>query len=320
MSGMSADAAPALQPGAVTAVLVCWNHAPFLRASIESVVRQTRRAQQILVFDNGSTDGSRELLRELEREFGITLVFQDNVGLVRTLNRGLAMATGEFFAMLATDDMWAAEKTALQAGFLERNTDVHMVSGQLRIVDEHGKPLDFPNEPRPGRATFAGLMTNGNCVFGPTVMCRTATLRAIGGYDESLRLEDYSLALRFAHKGLGVHVLPDVLADYRRHGSNWTNRPLTNELLEVGHRYRACREYRDYLRYHFPQRFRSLVETGERGAALRWLWREPIEWSWANLGVGLIKLVLPAAITRAIKAMLGRGEVATARPGQGPRA
>lgn len=302
---------PATARGTVTAVLVCWNHAPFVRQAIESAVGQTRRPQQILVFDNGSTDGSREILKQLEQELGVTVICQDNVGLVRTLNRGLAMATGEFFAMLATDDAWQREKTNLQAAFLEQHADVHMVSGQLRIVDERGVPMDFPNEARPGSVSFADLMTEGNRVFGPTVMCRTATLRDLGGYDETLRIEDYSLALRFASRGLGIRVLPEVLADYRRHGSNWSNKPLTGELAEIGHRYRDRPEYRAYVRYHFPQRFRALVESGERRAALRWLAREPIEWSWPNLGVGSVKFVVPRRVIGLMKKLLGRDRAPT---------
>jgi alpha-1,6-rhamnosyltransferase len=298
-------------------VLVCWNHAAFVRHAVESVAKQSRRPQQILVFDNGSTDGSREILRELERELGVTVIFQENVGLVRTLNRGLAIATGEFFAMLATDDAWQRDKTALQAAFLEQHTDVHMVSGQVHIVDEQGEPMSFPNEGRPGRVTFADLMTRGNSVFGPTVMCRTATLRELGGYDEALRIEDYSLALRFASRGLGIHVLSEIVADYRRHGSNWTNRPLTGELAEIGHRYRDRPEYRAYVRHHFPRHFRALVESGERRAALRWLAREPIEWSWPNLGVGSVKFVVPRCVIGVLKKMLGRGRAAAVHTPEG---
>ena len=86
----------------VTAVLVCWNHVRFVRAAVESVLQQTYPNIQLIVFDNGSTDGSRRELEALRDVHGFTLVLQDNLGLVRTLNRGLAMADGELIAPLAS--------------------------------------------------------------------------------------------------------------------------------------------------------------------------------------------------------------------------
>jgi GT2 family glycosyltransferase len=295
---MKSDAAPPIQPGTVTAVLVCWNHARFVRQAVTSVVEQTRRPSQIIVFDNGSTDGSRELLQGLAEEFGFTLILQENIGLVRTLNRGIAMATGEFFAATATDDAWLPEKTMLQAAFLEAHSDVGLVSAQVLIVDEHNTPIEWFNVHRPGRATFANLMTSGNTVYGPTMMCRTEVLRRIGCYDESLRIEDYSLALRLLHLDVAVHVLPDVVTLYRRHSTNWTNNSMLDELLEIGHRYRDRPEYRGYIAYHFPRRFRTLVEAGDRRRALRWLWDEPVEWTWNNVGVGVLMMLVPEALLR----------------------
>jgi glycosyltransferase involved in cell wall biosynthesis len=282
----------------VTAVLVCWNHAPYVRAAVESALGQTHRPLQLIVFDNGSTDGSAAILQQLAREHGFELhLLPSNAGLVPVLNRGLALAAGEYFATLATDDIWLADKTARQVAFFEAHPDVQMVSGQVRTIDEHGRPVDFPATRRPGEVSFADLMRRGCNVAGPTVMCRTATLRAFGGYDESARIEDYAMALRFTHAGHRVVSRDEVDTLYRRHSSNWTGRPLWPELRELGRPYRGDPEYRAFARHSYHGWFRALAAE-QKAQALRLLRDEPLRWSWNDIGVGLLKLLVPAAAAR----------------------
>ena len=134
------------------------------------------------------------------------------------------MARGKYLTLLATDDIWLPHKTAKQVAFLEANPDVHLVSGQVECIDADGKATGPTVEPRPGEVTFMDLMSWGCSVYGPTVMTRVPTLRDIGGYDETLRVEDYSMALELTRQGRRVVALPDVLTLYRRHGNNWTAR------------------------------------------------------------------------------------------------
>ena len=94
----------------VTAVLVCWNHERFVRQAVLSALQQTYPNIQVIVFDNGSSDGSRRELEALAKEHEFTLVFQDNIGVVRALNKGLTLGRGKYFTMLATDDVWLPDK------------------------------------------------------------------------------------------------------------------------------------------------------------------------------------------------------------------
>jgi len=281
----------------VTAVLVCWNHERFARAAVLSVLNQTYRNIQIIVFDNGSTDASRNELEALRSEHDFTLVCQENVGLVRALNQGLAMAKGEYFAVLSTDDIWRPEKTALQSHYLDEHSDVHLVSGRLEGIDANGQPNGLLVPDFAGDVTFSSLM-KGNVVQGAAIMCRTETLRSIGGFDESLRIEDYSLALKLTYMGLRVVVLPDICTRYRRHETNWTSRPLDSELREIGAAYRHSPAYQDFYRAHFPQAFWHLVKEGKKFEALRTLLGEPEEWTWANVGRGLIRMCIPYILIR----------------------
>ena len=303
-----------LEPGSntklVTAVLVCWNHERFVRAAVLSALNQSYRNIQIIVFDNGSTDASRRELESLRAEHDFTLVCQENVGLVRALNQGLAMAKGDYFAVLSTDDIWRPEKTGLQARYLDEHPDVHLVSGRLEGIDVDGRLNGLPVSDFAGDVTFADLMKRGNLVQGAAIMCRTETLRSIGGYDESQRIEDYSLALKLTHMGLRVVVLPDVCTRYRRHETNWTLRSLDAELREIGDAYRRTPEYRDFYRMHFPLAFWHLVKAGKKREALRTLLYEPEEWTWGNVGRGLIRMCIPYILIQTYRAVNLRREKA----------
>lgn len=303
---MSAAGSPALADVRVTAILVCWNHERFVRDAVLSALRQTHRNIQLIVFDNGSSDGSRGVLEALRAEHDFTLVCQGNVGLVRALNQGLAMADGKYLEILATDDRWLPEKTAKQVAFLESHPDVHLVAGQVDGIDADGRPGPRHKLERPGEATFDDLMSLGCFVYGPTIMCRVATLHAIGGFDESMRVEDYSLALRLTHEGRRVWVMEDDLTLYRRHGSNWTVRSLDPELREIGARFRHTPQYRVFYRYHFPQAFWHLVKTGRKSEAMRELLTEPVPLTWANVGRGLVRMLIPYVLIRRFRALTGR--------------
>ena len=290
----------------VTAVLVCWNHERFVRLAVLSALQQTYPNIELIVFDNGSTDGSRQELEKLHKEHRFTLVLQENVGLVAALNRALAMAHGEFFAVLSTDDIWLPDKTAIQVRFMMANPEVPLVSGQIEAIDASGRPTGMVMANRPGEATFKDLMSLGNFVHGPTVMCRTQALRSLGGYDSSKRIEDYPLVLKLTYAGQRVTVLPDVLTYYRRHGGNWST-GIEPELYEVGREYRHVPEYRDFYRLHFPLSFWRLVKDGRKSEALRMLVSEPVPWTWSNVGRGMTRILIPYFLVRFYRRMRRAG-------------
>lgn len=283
----------------VTAVLVCWNHARFVRESVLSALQQTYRNVQVIVFDNGSTDGSRTILEALAKEYSFTLVCQENVGLVAALNRGLELAEGKYFATLATDDIWLPDKIERQVKFLTDNPDVQMICGNTQPIDEHGCVLAFNGNFRSGEGTEANLLANRVSVFGPTVLCSVDALRSVGGYDPRVRIEDFGLALRFASSGLRIVCRDELYARYRRHSGNWTSKPIWPDVLEMGRVYCSQSDYpyREWVRLHVRGYFRWLAGVDKR-EALRLLRSEPIAWTWDDVGVGLLKLLIPGFLLK----------------------
>lgn len=292
----------------VSAVLICWNHERFVRAAVESALGQTYTNLQLIVIDNGSADSSPRQLEQLAREHPgrFTLVLRpENAGLIPALNQGLAMAGGPYFTALSTDDMWLPDKVERQVAFLESHPEVHMISGQMRVIDEEGRPSDWQARRHAGEVTFEDLMRDGCMVNGPTLMCRTEALRAVGGYDPNVKIEDYSLALAFTHRGLKVVARDEVDTLYRRHGNNWTARPVWAERLEIGRVYRSHPEYKAFVRRNLAGYFRHLAGHDKR-RALKLLREEPLAWTLDDVGVGLLKLLVPRSLLGRYRAA-GRG-------------
>jgi alpha-1,3-rhamnosyltransferase len=283
---------PDSSPPLVTAILVCWNHERFVRQAVQSALKQTYSNLEVIVFDNGSTDASRAELTAMQQEHGFKLIYQDNVGLVEALNRGLAMARGKYLAPLATDDVWLEDKVERQVRYLEANPDVHMLAGGLQFIDASGRVMERELKVRAGDQTFSDLMRNGCSVYGPTVMSRVETLRRLNGFDSRSRIEDYTTALHFARAGYRVVVLDEVLTQYRRHESNWTSKPIWAERLELGQIFRSTPEYRQFVRHSLRGYFRDLAGSNKI-AACRLLMNEPIAWTWDDVGIGMLKLATP---------------------------
>ena len=206
----------------------------FLGAAIESVLRQTRAVDEILVCDDGSSDGSVELARGYGER--VRLLRQANRGVAAARNRALRAASGELIAFLDQDDEWEPEHLGVLAGRLERDTSLGLVYADSRVVDSLGRAYGLRSDfldMRSGQV-FLDLL-RGNFVPIETLLVRRRALDEVGLFDEQLRyLEDWELCLRLAHEH-AVGFCPEALARYRIHGKNlsWKKEAILREHVAV---------------------------------------------------------------------------------------
>lgn len=216
----------------VSVVLPTYNRVGVLREAIESVLHQTLPAREILVVDDGSTDGTRELVAALRGP--IRYLHQPNKGPGAARNLGLRVAEGEWIAFQDSDDRWVPDKTARQAAFLREHPQLDFVFGHLsnfegnerttptatpEILDERLYAYLKANSARLGDGFFRELLRS-NPIPTPTVMFRRACLATVGSFDETLPIcEDYDLWLRFAARCC-CGFLDEVLVERRIHGGN----------------------------------------------------------------------------------------------------
>lgn len=205
----------------VAVVIPAHNAAPYLQFALDSVQQQTERPEQVIVVDDGSTDGTAEIAERC----GATVLRQAQRGPAAARNCGLAAATAEFVAFLDADDWYALDKIERSVGHL-RELDAACVATDAWMV--RGDRVERRKNARrivPTVLTMETLL-RGNPVVCSTVVARRQAVVAAGGFDENpdlITTEDYDLWLRLAHKE-PVAYLGEPLTFFRiPHDVNSTN-------------------------------------------------------------------------------------------------
>lgn len=199
--------------------MAVYNNMPFLPISVESILRQSFRDFELIIIDDGSTDGGGEWLEEVVRKDSrIRLKRRENRGLTKSLNEGCALARGEFIARMDGDDISYPKRFERQMGFLSSRPEVTVLGSYVRYINENGRPLfirNFPTEH--SQIVFCNLTNWGSFLMHPSVLMRKTAFINAGGYDESfLKSQDYDLWFRIQQHGELAN-LPEVLLDYRHH-------------------------------------------------------------------------------------------------------
>ena len=206
-------------PPRVSVVLPVYNGGPFLADAIDSVLGQTFRDIEVIAIDDGSVDGSGEILDRLAlTDRRVIALHQPNAGIIAALNRGLVRARGEFIARMDADDVAHPERFARQVAFLDAHPDIAVVGCAVTVIDQRGKRIRDVEYPRTPEAV-AEFLAIGAPLAHPAVMMRRDAVLAVGGYREAYRhAEDYDLWLRMAERYRMAN-LPDRLLRYRQHAA-----------------------------------------------------------------------------------------------------
>lgn len=201
------------QTGLVSVVIPTYNAAHYLPEAIESICRQTVLPHEIIVIDDGSTDITPTLIKELPDD--IRYVRQENAGPAAARNRGIRLARGEIIAFLDADDWWPHDKLARQLPHLTAESVVSIVSGQIRYVPMPGVPMPDIVLSKDNTVSHVHL---GAALFHRSVFER------VGLFNEALRFsEDMDWYLRAREAGETIKILRDVTLNYRIHAGNMTN-------------------------------------------------------------------------------------------------
>lgn len=205
---------PPLVPGSaggvprVTIGVFCYNQEPLVRGAINSALAQQPAPVDLVVADDGSSDGSVDVIREvLAAAATPTTLIADGVnrGLATRLNQALDAASGDWVVWLAADDLLLP--TALADLTAAASDDVDVVFGDLDVMDELGRPRGYsrPRDTwqrataeryRDGRPPLPDMFEVNNFVPGGMCLIRRRALRDACGYDPAIRTEDLDMWLR----------------------------------------------------------------------------------------------------------------------------
>lgn len=215
----------------VSIVTPAYNQGEYLAAAMRSVLTQDYKELEYLVIDDGSSDCSLAVAREVEAEFPgrVTVLTQANAGQAETLNRGWAACSGEILGYLSSDDvLLPGAISRLVASLLER-PDVSLVYGDFWLIDPLGRRLRQVQAPEfDRRAMLEDLV----CAPGVGALFRRAVFDATGGWDARRRqVPDFEFWLRVAEGGDFLRV-PACLSEYRIHEGSASYRVMSVERAE----------------------------------------------------------------------------------------
>jgi glycosyltransferase involved in cell wall biosynthesis len=208
----------------IDVIVPCHNYGRFVGEALHSIANQSRRADRVIVIDDGSTDDSLDVLHRLRERLDFELLTQPNAGLVSTMRRGIAASTSELFAVVSSDDRLhprfleatsRALETEGRAGYCY--TDLRFFGMTDKI--ERSAPFD------PGRLVYQGNYISGGAMLRRSSYARTR------GYQALPALEDWDLWLSFLDVGLAGAYVPEPLYEYRQHGPSRNTLSSRRELL-----------------------------------------------------------------------------------------
>jgi alpha-1,3-rhamnosyltransferase len=247
------------RPAVVSVVVPSFNHAQFVEASLRSIIKQTLWPAELIVIDDGSSDGSLGIIERVLNDcpFPCELLARDNRGLCATLNEGFGRTRGEYFAYLGSDDLWLPDFLRARVELLESRSNAALAYGHAYFIDEQNRILDCTAD----WATYAdgdarAMLLQTTAPMSPTVLYRRDILQR-HGWDEESELEDYDLYLRLSVDGEFAFD-PRILSAWRRHSSNvsWNQTLMLEEQL--------CAQQKAALRFGFTDKQVENLQTNTR--------------------------------------------------------
>lgn len=183
-------------PSKTSVVIPTFNRREWLAHALASVISQTVRAHEIIIVDDGSTDGTSEILDEFVRQhpdMRILVVRQDNRGPSSARNAGMKLASGDFIAFLDDDDIWLPKKMERQLAALEAEPTIALLGSATDTLKLFGGSRLF-------RIREWNLLYR-NYFLTPSVIARKDAILKSGGFPEDMRhCEDYALWMKIASK------------------------------------------------------------------------------------------------------------------------
>ncbi|MFL5885217.1 MAG: glycosyltransferase [Thermoleophilaceae bacterium] len=215
-----------------TFLMSTYNAGPYLRPALDSILAQTVEDWRLIAVDDGSSDGTRDVLAEYgsnDTRVRVEL-FEQNRGQTAALNHGLSLVETEWVARLDQDDLAAPERVERQLAYLEAHPDVVAVGSWCDYVDDSGHKIgEFhpPSEPDEVLRQLYSRLEH-NPLAHSAMTYRADDARAVGGYPTDLSYaQDTALWLLLAARGRIANV-PEPLVRIRTHSGQTSVNPDTN--------------------------------------------------------------------------------------------
>lgn len=280
-----------MQP-TVSVIMPVYNAEPFVAEAIESVLAQTFRGFELIIVDDGSTDGSSHICQGYT-DGRIQFVSQKNRGIAGALNTGIQHARGQFVAFVSSKDRWLPEKLELHVAHLSANPHVGVTFAGSRFIDAEGKSMRILQRPKLRDISAVDIFCRNPVGNRSSAVIRRDELDRVAAphsadctrmcfFDESLeQSEDIEMWLRLALVGEAkFEGIPGILTEYRMENKGTSARVLRQ--------YQSWEAVVERLRELFPE-FVARNETRAKAYQLRYLARRMIQLGDPGMAVAFLK-------------------------------
>jgi len=205
----------------VSVIVASYNYSQYLEQCLDSIFNQTYDNLEIVIFDDCSTDDSRNIINHYEIKYNFKKIFNDvNKGPTVSVNIALNFCTGKYLVLMASDDFCEINRIADMVNYFETlSFDVGFIATDYRIISPEGNCIDRESSKRgiivsESKNLVVDFLDGKLEIATPTIMYKTACIKQIGGYDETMIQEDLDMIFRLLNE-YKVAYLDKVLVNYR---------------------------------------------------------------------------------------------------------
>lgn len=198
----------------VTVLMAVYNDGKYIKKAVQSILDQTFKNFEFLIIDDGSTDDSIEIIKTFNDPRIRLVSNKENIGLTRTLNRGLSLARSPYIARMDADDISSPTRLQEQVDFFKKNPSYGLVGTSYRYIDEEGRQINETKLPCTNHEIKKALLETNQFAHA-SVMFTAKAIETVGPYREFFTYsQDFDLFLRISEK-FDVYNIPGILLEWR---------------------------------------------------------------------------------------------------------
>lgn len=204
----------------ISVIMPAYNAERYLAEAIESVLAQTWSDFELIILNDGSQDSTLDISQSYaQRDARIRVESHENMGVARTLNQGLLLATNEWVARMDADDLMMPNRLERQMTFVAEHPELAVASSWVKHIDPNGRVIAHGRSPlvtnEAVQKRYADNELVGIC--HPAAMLRKSAVLSVGCYRPQFAAEDVDLWNRLLEQGYKILVQPEYLLKYRIH-------------------------------------------------------------------------------------------------------
>ena len=213
----------------ISVIMSAYNAEKYIKEAIDSILNQTFKDFEFIIIDDGSSDSTKNIILSYKDSRIRFIENKSNIGLTKSLNKGLKVAKGEYIARVDVDDPSMLERFEKQVGFLDIHKNTAVVGSWIQVINEEsGKTHVLKNSCNPAIIKWTHIFKNQ--IAHSSAFFRKKIVEEVGYYKEEYRhAQDFDLWFRISRKYKMANI-PEPLIKYRIHAKSISRTPKTYKI------------------------------------------------------------------------------------------